>query len=91
MATRHGSKRKGQTLYVKNPVAHRLAAQISKHTGMTLTEAVVSALEEKIQRASRPLDRAKLDSLCSKISALPIIDSREPDEILGYDELGIPR
>jgi antitoxin VapB len=83
--------KKGQTLYIKNPVAHRLAQQLSKRMGVTLTEAVIHALEDKIRAGKKPLDREKIDALCAKIAALPVLDSRTPDEILGYDEFGVPR
>ena len=29
---------------------------------------------------------AKIDELCGKIAAPPVLDPRTPDEILGYDE-----
>ena len=81
----------GQTLYIKNPAAHRLAAQISKRTGETLSDAVIGALEDKIRKTRRPIDRSKVDALCKKIAALPVLDDRPAEEILGYDDLGIPR
>src|SRR5579871_2561906 len=78
-------------LYIKNPMAHTLAEQISKRTGATLSDAVTSALEDKLQQAGRPVSRLKVDALCAKIQSLPVLDSRTADEILGYDDLGIPR
>lgn len=84
-------RRKGRTLYIKNPSAHRLAEQVSKRMGTTLSDAVIRALEDKIQKTGRPLNRAKVDALCVKIGALPVLDTRTPEEILGYDDLGIPR
>lgn len=83
--------RKGQTLYIKNPAAHRLAQQVSKQTGVTLTEAVIHALEDQIRTRKKPLDRKKIDAICARIASLPVLDSRTPDEILGYDMFGIPR
>ena len=78
---------KGRTLYIKNPSAHRLAFEISKRMGTTLSDAVIRALEDKIQKTGRPLNRAKVDALCVKIGALPVLDARTPKEILGYDDL----
>lgn len=82
---------RGRTLYIKNPVAHRLAEQVSQRTGLTLSDAVISALEDKIQKTGRPFNRASVDALCAKIDSLPVLDTRTPDEILGYDDFGIPR
>jgi antitoxin VapB len=91
MRTPQAAGKNGRTLYVKNPAAHRLAEQVSKQMGVTLTEAVISALEDKLRKTPRPLDRAKIDEICARLDALPVIDDRTPDEILGYDEFGIPR
>lgn len=81
----------GQTLYIKNPAAHRLAAQINKRTGETPSDAVIGALEDKIRKARRPIDRSNVDALCKKIAALSVLDDRPGEEILGYDDCGIPR
>jgi len=91
MSKRKAVNKRGSTLYIKNPAAHRLAEQVSNRMGVTLSDAVVSALEDKIQKTGRPLNRARLDALCAKIGSLPVLDARTPDEILGYDEFGIPR
>ena len=90
MATRKAAGKKRRTLYIKNPTAHRLAEEVGKRMGVTLSDAVISALEEKLQSAGRTLNRAKLDALCVRIGALPVVDDRTPEEILGYDAFGIP-
>jgi antitoxin VapB len=91
MRTRKPAVGKRCTLYVKNPAAHRLAEQVSKRMGVTLSDAVISALEDKIRKTGTHLDRARVDALCAGIGALPVIDARAPEEILGYDTIGIPR
>ena len=83
--------KKRQTLYIKNPLAHRLAQRVSKQAGVTLTEAVIHALKDQIRTQEKPLDRTKIDAICAKIASLPVLDSRTPDEIMGYDAFGIPR
>ena len=85
------SVKKGRTLYIKNPVAHRLAKQLSRRRGVTLTDAVIQALEDQIRKTSRPLDRKRIGQVCAEIRALPVLDSRSPEEILGYDDSGVPR
>jgi antitoxin VapB len=91
MRTRKAAEKTRRTLYVKNPLAHRLAAQVRARTGGTLSDAVISALEDKLRKTPQPLNRAKLDALCGAIGALPVLDARSTDEILGYDAFGIPR
>jgi antitoxin VapB len=83
--------RKLRKLYIKNPAAHRLAGQLSRRMGVSMTDAVIHALEEQILRKSRPIDRKAVDAICSEIASLPVLDARSPEDILGYDELGIPR
>jgi len=90
MSTRRAAEKKRRTLYIKNPIAHRLAEQVSKRMGVTLSDAVIAALEESLRKTSRPLNRTKVDDLCARIGALPVLDARTPEEILGYDAFGIP-
>ena len=90
MGTRKVVAAKRRTLYIKNPVAHRLAEEVSKRMGVTLSDAVIAALEETLQKTDRPLNRKKVDALCARIGALPVVDARTPEEILGYDAFGIP-
>ena len=90
MSTRKTAGKKRRTLYIKNPVAHRLAELVSKRMGVTLSDAVIAALEARLQKTDRPIDRTKVDALSARIGALPVIDTRNPEEILGYDAFGIP-
>ncbi|WP_433635324.1 type II toxin-antitoxin system VapB family antitoxin [Nocardia sp. CA-120079] len=71
-------------------VSDELAAQ----TGETLTEAVVVALRERLARETGrartvPL-RNELAAIRRRCAALPVIDTHSPDEIIGYDEHGLP-
>jgi antitoxin VapB len=59
--------------------------------GVTLTEAVIHALKDQIKTQKKLLDQKKIDSICAKLASLPVLDSRTPDEILGYDSFGVPR
>jgi len=67
-----------------------LALQVSKQLGVTITQAVIQALEDKVRQAPKPIDRKKLDAILARFDALPVLDPRSPDEILGYDEFGLP-
>jgi antitoxin VapB len=64
-------------------------------TGETLTEAVVTSLRERLerQRQRRPKPTTASDILREvrmRLSRLPVLDGRSADEILGYDESGLP-
>jgi antitoxin VapB len=91
MKSRKASSKRRPTLYIKNPAAHRLAEEVSKRMGVTLSDAVIIALKERLQKSVRPLNRSMVDALCARIQALPVMDARTPEEILGYDDLGVPR
>jgi antitoxin VapB len=80
-----------RTLYIKNPAAHNLAEKVSKRMGVTLTEAVIFSLQGQLSSQARPIDLKKIEAIQKKIAAMPILDSRTNDEILGYDEFGISR
>jgi antitoxin VapB len=82
-------------LSIKNSETERLARQEASETGESLTEAIQKALQErwerlKTRRRSHVL-AAQVEDLLRRVDALPILDSRSEDEILGYDEHGMPR
>ena len=82
-------------LNIRNKQAEELAGALAKLTGETKTEAVTQALRERIERVRRAHSKRRLadelDGIAMHCAALPVQDSRSADEILGYNELGIPR
>jgi antitoxin VapB len=85
----NGIVKRARTLYIKNPAAHRLAEQLGRQMGVTLTEAVICALENQV-RQPKPWNQEKIDAILAGFDALPVLDPRSPEEILGYDEFGLP-
>jgi len=82
-------------LSIKNPEAEKLAREISKETGESLTAAITNALRDRLQRL-RGRRHAKslvqeVDDILHRVDALPTLDDRPEDEILGYDPQGLPR
>jgi antitoxin VapB len=81
-------------LSIKNPVTERLARQVAKETGESITVAIQHSLEERLERLpNRRRGRImseKLENILRRIDALPTLDKRPVDEILGYDQQGIP-
>jgi antitoxin VapB len=76
-------------LNVKNPEAERLAKALARKTGETITEAVINALRERLtreegRRSIPPLENELLE-IGRRCAALPDLDRRSPDEILGYN------
>jgi antitoxin VapB len=82
-------------LSIKDPEADRLAREVADRTGESLTGAVVVALRERLARLRRqPRRRRLVDELREigrRCAGLPTLDARSEDDILGYDERGLPR
>lgn len=82
-------------LSIKDPEADRLARALARRTGETLTQAVINALRERLDREERRLEGvedvvAEAMSIGRHCAALPVQDPRPPDELLGYDDHGLP-
>ena len=79
-------------LSIKNPEAERLAKSLARETRQTVTQAVIVALREallrKRGRRTAPDVTAAILQISERCAALPDLDTRSPDEILGYDEHG---
>lgn len=82
------------TLNIKDPETDRLARELANATGESLTAAVAAAVRERLERVrERPYGRdlaAELDAIALRCAALPVLDERPEEEILGYDARGIP-
>ena len=83
-------------LSIKHPEADRLARELAEKTGESITTAVVNALKERLSRyhQSRPRTISLADEIIAirdHCASLPVLDNRTPEEILGYDEKGVPR
>lgn len=81
-------------LSIKNAETEKLAREISKETGESITDAITNALRDRLQRLrgrrhARNLIQ-EVDDILHRIDTLPHLDDRSEDEILGYDSQGIP-
>lgn len=81
-------------LNIRNREAEQLAAAVSKLTGETKTEAVTNALRDRLARLRRQRAHRRLaddlDEIARHCARLPVRDGRPAEEILGYDEQGLP-
>lgn len=78
-------------LSIKSEKADELARAVAGLTGTTLTEAVEMALEEKLERTRQRNNVGEnIRRLMEEFAQYPILDDRSADEILGYDEFGLP-
>jgi len=83
-------------LSLKDKETDQLAREVAALTGETLTDAVRVALSERLARER--LRRGVADQLAEQLTALghecaalPDFDTRDADQIVGYDENGMWR
>ncbi len=78
---------------IRNKKAEALARDIARRKNISMTQAIIESLEEK----SRTMGKApgpeasrltEIREIARRCAALPDLDTRTPDEILGYDEKG---
>lgn len=80
-------------LNIKNPETHKLAEELARRTGENLTEAVTTAVRERLQRvrhAQRGSRAERLQRIAKDCAAhlKEPFKSMDPDELL-YDEKGL--
>jgi antitoxin VapB len=80
---------------IKSMETERLAREVAAKTGESLTGAIQQALRERLDRLKRQQRQkaitSQLQDILRRVDLLPVLDSRTPDEIVGYDEHGLPR
>jgi antitoxin VapB len=79
---------------IKSLEAERLAREVAAKTGESLTEAIQKSLAERLDRLKRQrrshILLGQLEDILQRVDKLPVLDPRPPDEIVGYDEIGLP-
>jgi antitoxin VapB len=79
-------------LSIKSDEADQLARELVAETGESLTTAVTEALRARlheVRRSRRQLAR-RLLAISEEASRLPRADERSDEQIIGYDEHGLP-
>ncbi len=82
-------------LNIKDPETDRLARQLAELTDENITDAVKAALRDRLEREQRrrgkKIDWKLLREKQDEVAQLPVVDRRNADELLDYDEWGLPR
>jgi antitoxin VapB len=85
------------SLNIKNPQVHAMARELADLRGCSMTEAIKLALEKALteakcqnQLSNGNQREQRLTEIALRCANLPDQDSRSGDDILGYDELGLP-
>ena len=81
-------------LNIKDPEADRLARALAAATGESITVAARAAFAERLARVQArdiaPEVLAELESIIARARERETLDDRITDEILGYDDAGLP-
>jgi antitoxin VapB len=82
-------------LSIKSKEVEQKVRKLAAATGLSITTVVSLAVDEQLKREERK--RLNKDAMLAEVRAiadhylnLPVVDNRSEDEILGYDENGIP-
>jgi antitoxin VapB len=82
-------------LNIRSAQTDELASALARLTGETKTEAVTQALRERLERVRKRRSRGRLadelDEIALRCAALPVRDARAAEQVMGYDEHGMPR
>jgi len=74
---------------IRNDKAEKLARAVAAQTGENITQAIVHALEERLERITgqyRVYDiKEEILKISERCQSIPDKDGRTPDEILDYD------
>ena len=81
-------------LNIKDDDTHMLAKRLARLTGESLTKAVKQAVQERLAQVERSRDGSRiadeLDHIALHCASLPRRDRRSADQVIGYDEHGLP-
>ena len=81
-------------LNIKDADTHALAKRLASLTGESMTQAVKRAVQERLEQVekSRCVSRLadELDHIALHCASLPRRDGRSAEQIIGYDERGLP-
>ncbi|MEQ1813292.1 MAG: type II toxin-antitoxin system VapB family antitoxin [Candidatus Nitrotoga sp.] len=83
------------SLLIIDPKAEQLAQELAQRIGGTVPDAVVHALEAQLVSLKvsgmNVVIRDTILEIAARCKALPDLDPRSADEILGYDKAGLPQ
>ncbi|WP_018860189.1 type II toxin-antitoxin system VapB family antitoxin [Rhizobium sp. 42MFCr.1] len=83
------------SLNIKNPATVALADELARRQGISKTAAIHQALSERLHRlgygvGTRQRLLNELRRIRERVAQLPELDNRSDEEIVGFDEHGIP-
>ena len=80
-------------IIIKDPETDRRARELAEATGESLTDAIRNALRDRLEREkgrAYPSIASKIRRVQERVARLPVLDPRPADELVEYDEHGVP-
>lgn len=77
-------------LSIESERADQLARELAELTGESITEAVVASLEVRLDLERWRRRPPTLGDIVDRFRQLAMLDERDADVIVGYDEHGLP-
>ena len=79
-------------LNIKDPQTDRLVRELAELTGESITVATRTAVEERLNSLRRrQRSSSDLRGIIERGRTRAILDTRSPEEIIGYDQAGLPQ
>jgi len=82
-------------LEIQSGRLERLGLELARGAGKSFSELLSAALDVEPSHPDRTRTwaefRTGIEQIQAEIAALPVLDERSADEIIGYDENGLPR
>jgi antitoxin VapB len=80
-------------ILIKDQEADQMIRMLAGRTGESITDAVKQAVRERLDRIPLTEEeiaarKRKIEALIVKAGAMPTVDDRTSDEIIGYNEFG---
>lgn len=84
-----------ETIVLDDPEIVQLVRRLATHLESSPVEAVREAVRLRLAQPPTPEERERtiqrLTKIAKSFASHPVLDDRSPDEIIGYNEWGIPR
>lgn len=82
------------SINVKNARADDLIRALTRITKQSITKIIIDALQEKLNKEQNkrlaPHLQEEILTIGHRCAHLPVIDKRSPEDILGYNQNGLP-
>ncbi|WP_419917625.1 type II toxin-antitoxin system VapB family antitoxin [Candidatus Poriferisocius sp.] len=76
---------------IKSAKADQLARELAALTGKSITVVITESLETQLDfERRRRRHRQGLSDIVERFRLLPVLNERAPDEVIGYDQHGLP-